>query len=113
MIKTALKHWIYEVCIDKLFSSIVDNFGNVNEKLWIFKEGNTFSYIEYCYKKNQYAKFFNVEIDLFFDKLIGFRYKERWLTALAPNTGRKHVYDINSVPGKFLVSISDISDYAV
>ena len=44
MIKIALKHWIYEKCIDVLFKTIGNNFCP-GHKQNIFRPGNTFGAI--------------------------------------------------------------------
>jgi len=45
MIKTALKHWIYEVCIDQLFAGIMRNFKSFQGGSKDFKVGDIFHYI--------------------------------------------------------------------
>jgi len=61
MIKVALKHWIYEVCIEQLFSGITKNF-NIGNFLR-FKKGDHFEYIYFRFSEtNTIFKFYDVEI---------------------------------------------------
>jgi len=47
MIKVALKHWIYEVCIDVLFSIVKKNFLSIEMNEDFIKKGRTFRKIIY------------------------------------------------------------------
>jgi len=50
MIKTVIKHFIYEACIDQFFKGIHKNFAKFNPtKLEI---GKVYSRIDYIYKEN-------------------------------------------------------------
>jgi len=40
MIKTALKHWVYEFCIERMFNGVSKNFGA--PKFIMFKEGQLY-----------------------------------------------------------------------
>ena len=51
MIKTALKHWIYELCINQIFNAINSNFTTVPKKLQL-KIGETYSEIWYRTSRN-------------------------------------------------------------
>lgn len=43
MIKTAIKHYLYEICISVLFDNIILNFGKVNYPK--FKSGDTLTHV--------------------------------------------------------------------
>jgi len=47
MIRTAIKHWIFEVCIEQMFNGFFKNFVTVhrNIKYERLKEGDTFDYV--------------------------------------------------------------------
>ena len=42
MIDIALKHWIYELCIDQLFNGIQKNFTFTTRDIYTCKKGDTF-----------------------------------------------------------------------
>ena len=57
MIKTFLKHWIFEICIEQIFKTIFNNFKTVDIQKINFRKGQIYSVIEVCKEKELYDTF--------------------------------------------------------
>jgi len=62
MIKTALKHFLYEICINVLFSRLGRNF-NVFKTRYKFKKGDKFRYIKiFLRTRGDFSIYYNCEV---------------------------------------------------
>jgi hypothetical protein len=116
MIKTAIKHWIYELCINRLFSSIETNFINKNKIKHNFtgvKAGDRFKFIECLNGKDCNVRFHNCIVVSIEENLMAISYKEHWLLGIN-KTGKKQVFDSSSrVFGIIVINLLDIVDYEI
>jgi len=78
MIKVALKHWIYEVCIEQVFNGIAKNFNSVIRS---YKKGDKFSrLIVKDYTVHSINVYDNISIhNCDINSLISFYYEKRVL----------------------------------
>jgi len=65
MIKVALKHWIYEICLEQLFNGISESF-KIGDRSPVFNVGDRFDYLT-VYEGSadpciRYSTFFNAHI---------------------------------------------------
>lgn len=61
MIKTFIKHWVYELCIQQLFKGFSRNF-RAASKLHNVKVGDSFRYIIIIASEEQKIRYFNPEV---------------------------------------------------
>jgi hypothetical protein len=62
MIDTAIKHFIYEICIDTIFLAVRKNFVKPKIPLPTFRIGDFYKYIEMLDFNNVTGKFYDITI---------------------------------------------------
>ncbi len=109
MIKLALKHWVLECCIQKIFESISSNFSRSLSRLTSVKHGQIFKYIIYLNGDgSRITKCWNAQVHRIFFHSGGFMVKGDVVHELDEHGD---VVNIGTDYGNYLILYLDIIDY--
>lgn len=106
MFKIALKHWIYETCINVLFDKIGNNFCRVNRN--IFNVGDKFTYIKTKFNlRSDHQEYIELEWDhLRVVRIEDMKGDDKYINFI--QVGR---YESNGSPYYYGIYLSDLVDF--